>query len=101
MHHHGEASLAPYDGGWAEDEACGGESKDYYYANRRPAFQWYHDHALDITSGTRVGGCMCIKGRVSWCAVCNLAWYPDHTLDGTCGVGRWGREREVERCIPA
>ncbi|KAG2484028.1 hypothetical protein HYH03_017118 [Edaphochlamys debaryana] len=49
VHLHGEASLAPYDG-WAEDETCGGESKDYYYANRRPGFGWYHDHALDITS---------------------------------------------------
>ncbi|KAG2484888.1 hypothetical protein HYH03_016369 [Edaphochlamys debaryana] len=49
VHLHGEASLAPYDG-WAEDETCGAESKDYYYANRRPGFGWYHDHALDITS---------------------------------------------------
>ncbi|KAG2484027.1 hypothetical protein HYH03_017117 [Edaphochlamys debaryana] len=49
VHLHGEASLAPYDG-WAEDETCGGESKDYYWPNRRPNFSWYHDHALDITS---------------------------------------------------
>ncbi len=50
VHLHGGASLAPYDG-WAEDVSCGGESKDYYYANRRPALEWYHDHVLEITTG--------------------------------------------------
>ncbi|KAG2435978.1 hypothetical protein HYH02_011691 [Chlamydomonas schloesseri] len=49
VHLHGEASLAPYDG-WAEDTTCGGETKDYYYSNRRTGFAWYHDHQLDITS---------------------------------------------------
>lgn len=42
-------SMAP--AGWAEDTTCGGESKDYYYPNRRQAFGWYHDHQLELTSG--------------------------------------------------
>jgi hypothetical protein len=42
-------SLPP--AGWAEDTTCGGESKDYYYPNRRQAYGWYHDHQLEITSG--------------------------------------------------
>jgi FtsP/CotA-like multicopper oxidase with cupredoxin domain len=49
VHHHGAASLAPYDG-WAEDETCFGEVKDYVYPNNRPATEWYHDHALHITA---------------------------------------------------
>jgi FtsP/CotA-like multicopper oxidase with cupredoxin domain len=49
VHHHGSASLAPYDG-WAEDETCFGEIKDYVYPNNRPATGWYHDHALHITA---------------------------------------------------
>lgn len=71
VHLHGSASLAPYDG-WAEDETCRGESKDYVYPNNRPVTGWYHDHALHITSNnayyglagmyiitssTREGGC--------------------------------------------
>jgi hypothetical protein len=28
VHHHGSASLAPYDG-WAEDSFCSGETKEY------------------------------------------------------------------------
>ena len=49
VHHHGSASLAPFDG-WAEDETCYGEIKDYVYPNNRPATEWYHDHALHITA---------------------------------------------------
>lgn len=49
VHHHGAASLAPYDG-WAEDNTCFGEVKDYVYPNNRPATEWYHDHALHITA---------------------------------------------------
>lgn len=49
VHHHGAASLAPFDG-WAEDETCYGEIKDYVYPNNRPATEWYHDHALHITA---------------------------------------------------
>ncbi|CAF4704421.1 unnamed protein product, partial [Rotaria sp. Silwood2] len=49
VHLHGSASLPPYDG-WAEDETCYGESKDYVYPNNRPAYCWYHDHALHITA---------------------------------------------------
>jgi FtsP/CotA-like multicopper oxidase with cupredoxin domain len=49
VHLHGSASLAPFDG-WAEDETCNGESKDYIYPNNRPATAWYHDHALHITA---------------------------------------------------
>jgi FtsP/CotA-like multicopper oxidase with cupredoxin domain len=49
VHFHGSASLAPYDG-WAEDETCFGEIKDYVYPNNRPVTGWYHDHALHITA---------------------------------------------------
>lgn len=49
VHLHGSASLAPYDG-WAEDETCVGETKDYVYPNNRPVTGWYHDHALHITA---------------------------------------------------
>ena len=49
VHLHGSASLAPYDG-WAEDETCFGETKDYIYPNNRPVTAWYHDHALHITA---------------------------------------------------
>jgi bilirubin oxidase len=49
VHHHGSASLAPFDG-WAEDETCFGEVKDYVYPNNRPGTGWYHDHALHITA---------------------------------------------------
>jgi FtsP/CotA-like multicopper oxidase with cupredoxin domain len=49
VHFHGSASLAPYDG-WAEDNTCFGEVKDYVYPNNRPTTGWYHDHALHITA---------------------------------------------------
>jgi bilirubin oxidase len=49
VHFHGSASLAPFDG-WAEDETCFGEVKDYVYPNNRPGTGWYHDHALHITA---------------------------------------------------
>lgn len=49
VHLHGSASLAPFDG-WAEDETCYGEVKDYVYPNNRPNTGWYHDHALHITA---------------------------------------------------
>lgn len=49
IHLHGAQTLSPYDG-WAEDELCGEEEKDYVYPITRAATQWYHDHALHITS---------------------------------------------------
>lgn len=49
VHLHGSASLPPYDG-WAEDETCFGETKDYIYPNFRSGTGWYHDHALHITA---------------------------------------------------
>ena len=49
VHFHGSASIAPYDG-WAEDETCSSETKDYVYPNNRPTTGWYHDHALHITA---------------------------------------------------
>ena len=49
VHHHGSASLPGFDG-WAEDETCFGETKDYMYPNNRPATEWYHDHALHLTA---------------------------------------------------
>ena len=48
VHHHGSASLAPFDG-WADDELCTGETKDYVIPNNRPTTAWYHDHGLHIT----------------------------------------------------
>ena len=49
VHYHGSASLSPFDG-WAEDETCYNEVKDYVYPNNRPNTGWYHDHALHITA---------------------------------------------------
>ncbi|CAF1584563.1 unnamed protein product [Rotaria sp. Silwood1] len=49
VHLHGSASLPPYDG-WAEDETCYGETKEYVYPNNRPTTGWYHDHAVHITA---------------------------------------------------
>lgn len=39
IHYHGAASLAPYDG-WAEDEICKGEGKDYVYPGNRAGTGW-------------------------------------------------------------
>jgi len=39
VHFHGSASLPGYDG-WAEDEVCTGETKDYIYPNHRPTTGW-------------------------------------------------------------
>jgi len=55
VHYHGSASLAPYDG-WADDETCFDESKDYVYPNQRPNTGWYHDHALHITADNAYAG---------------------------------------------
>jgi hypothetical protein len=49
VHLHGSPSLPGYDG-WAEDETCFGESKDYVYPNQHPNTGWYHDHALHVTA---------------------------------------------------
>ena len=49
VHLHGSASLATFDG-WAEDETCRNETKDYVYPSNRPNTGWYHDHALHITA---------------------------------------------------
>lgn len=55
VHAHGSASLSGYDG-WAEDETCFGETKDYVYPNNRPVTAWYHDHALHITADNAYHG---------------------------------------------
>jgi FtsP/CotA-like multicopper oxidase with cupredoxin domain len=55
VHYHGSASLAPYDG-WADDETCAGETKDYVYPNNRPNSGWYHDHALHVTADNAYSG---------------------------------------------
>ena len=55
VHLHGSASLPPFDG-WAEDETCFGESKDYVYPNFRSGTGWYHDHALHITASNAYYG---------------------------------------------
>ena len=49
VHHHGMASLAPFDG-WAEDVHCYGEQKDHILPGSRAAHFWFHDHALGTTS---------------------------------------------------
>ncbi len=55
VHFHGSASLAPYDG-WADDETCYGETKDYVYPNQRPNTGWYHDHAVHVTADNAYSG---------------------------------------------
>ncbi|GLC63932.1 hypothetical protein PLESTF_000100100 [Pleodorina starrii] len=72
VHLHGEASLAPYDG-WAEDSTCGGESKDYYYPNRRAAYGWYHDHQLEITAENAYYG------------LSGMYIFTDNKAEGGCG----------------
>ena len=96
VHHHGSASLAPYDG-WAEDETCPGESKDYIIPNNRPTTAWYHDHALHITRDNAYYGLaahywMSAKKSVGGCgAPWNLDNIPelpftmvDKVLDNKC-----------------
>lgn len=60
VHLHGSASLAPYDG-WAEDNICYGEVKDYVYPNNRAGTAWYHDHALHITADNAYFGLAGLK----------------------------------------
>lgn len=60
VHFHGSASLAPFDG-WAEDETCFGEVKDYVYPNNRAGTGWYHDHALHITADNAYFGLAGLK----------------------------------------
>jgi FtsP/CotA-like multicopper oxidase with cupredoxin domain len=70
VHFHGSASLAPYDG-WAEDETCFGESKNYVYPNNRPTTGWYHDHALHITAENANNG---LAGLYLITDKCNAPW---------------------------
>jgi FtsP/CotA-like multicopper oxidase with cupredoxin domain len=55
VHHHGMASLPAFDG-WADQYFCHGETKDYVLPNNRHATQYYHDHALGITSENAYNG---------------------------------------------
>ena len=55
VHHHGMASLPAFDG-WADQYFCYGETKDYVLPNNRHATQYYHDHALGITSENAYNG---------------------------------------------
>jgi len=48
VHFHGAAAVSPFDG-WADDETCTGETKDYVYPNEDPKTGWHHDHAVHIT----------------------------------------------------
>lgn len=72
VHYHGSASLAPFDG-WAEDETCFNEIKDYVYPNNRPNTGWYHDHALHITADNAYYG------------LAGLYIISDKKKDGGCG----------------
>lgn len=96
VHHHGAASLAPYDG-WAEDETCYGEVKDYVYPNNRAATEWYHDHALHITADNAYYGLagMYITSAKAKDGGCGEPWnlenipethmiLSDKLLDGKC-----------------
>ena len=55
VHFHGSASLAPYDG-WADDNTCFNETKDYVYPNNRPNTGWFHDHAAHVTGENAYDG---------------------------------------------
>lgn len=72
VHFHGSASLAPFDG-WAEDEICFNEVKDYVYPNNRPNTAWYHDHALHVTADNAYYG------------LAGLYIVSDKKKDGGCG----------------
>jgi len=85
VHHHGSASLAPYDG-WAEDNTCFGEVKDYVIPNNRPNTAWYHDHALHITADNAYYGLagFYIKSSKTKDGGCGEPWnlndIPDHLM---------------------
>ena len=49
------ASLPAFDG-WADQYFCYGETKDYVLPNNRHATQYYHDHAVGITSENAYNG---------------------------------------------
>ena len=55
VHHHGMASLPAFDG-WADQYFCYDETKDYVLPNNRHATQYYHDHAVAITSENAYNG---------------------------------------------
>ena len=55
VHHHGMASLPAFDG-WADQYFCYDETKDYVLPNNRAATQYYHDHAVGITSENAYNG---------------------------------------------
>jgi spore coat protein A, manganese oxidase len=55
VHHHGMASLPAFDG-WADQYFCYDETKDYVLPNNRHATQYYHDHAVGITSENAYNG---------------------------------------------
>lgn len=49
------ASLPAFDG-WADQYFCYDETKDYVLPNNRAATQYYHDHAVGITSENAYNG---------------------------------------------
>jgi hypothetical protein len=49
------ASLPAFDG-WADQYFCYEETKDYVLPNNRHATQYYHDHAVGITSENAYNG---------------------------------------------
>jgi FtsP/CotA-like multicopper oxidase with cupredoxin domain len=85
VHLHGSASLAPYDG-WAEDETCFNEIKDYVYPNNRPGTGWYHDHALHITADNAYFG------------LAGLYLVSSKPQQGGCGEP-WGLDTMEERSM--
>jgi spore coat protein A, manganese oxidase len=52
------ASLPAFDG-WADQYFCYDETKDYVLPNNRHATQYYHDHAVGITSENAYNGAHC------------------------------------------
>ncbi|CAF4814140.1 unnamed protein product, partial [Rotaria sp. Silwood2] len=85
VHLHGSASLPVYDG-WAEDETCYGETKEYVYPNNRPAHCWYHDHALHLTANN------------AYLGLAGLYLISSKIKDGGCGEP-WNLEDIEEKHI--
>ena len=85
VHLHGSASLPGYDG-WAEDETCFGETKDYVYPNNRPVTAWYHDHALHITADN------------AYLGMAGMYLISSKSKDGGCGEP-WNLENIEEKLL--
>ena len=87
------ASLPAFDG-WADQYFCYDETKDYVLPNNRHATQYYHDHAVGITSENAYNGescrqfcwCCCLSFSAMQCSCCSSTHAAKHGIKQQC----WG-----------